>query len=80
MNSHEATAVRVIGRVGRILDTLIEKREPQRLRDVRHWTGLNESTCHRLLQDLVVLGLVKQIGMYYSLGPKWDQAVQKDNQ
>ncbi len=49
MNSYETTCVQVIGRIGRILDTLIEKREPQRLRDVKNWTGLSESTCHRLL-------------------------------
>jgi DNA-binding IclR family transcriptional regulator len=52
--TREKTAIQVIERMMKLLDTLAARSDPVSLKDLATATGLHPSTAHRILNDMVV--------------------------
>src|SRR5512147_3300044 len=52
--TREKTAIQVIERMMKLLDTLAARSDPVSLKDLANATGLHPSTAHRILNDMVV--------------------------
>jgi DNA-binding IclR family transcriptional regulator len=52
--TREKTAIQVIERMMKLLDTLAARSDPVSLKDLAQATGLHPSTAHRILNDMVV--------------------------
>ena len=52
--TREKTAIQVIERLMKLLDTLASRSDPVSLKDLSAATGLHPSTAHRILNDMVI--------------------------
>jgi DNA-binding IclR family transcriptional regulator len=70
MQSQEGT-VGTVGKALELLDLFTHRQPQMGLSQIARASGLNKATCHRLLQEMEVAGLVEQTGpaREYRLGP-----------
>ena len=62
--------IQSIARAVRILEVISECNEGYKLKDISERMGLQNTTVHNILSTLCQLGLAKQTGTGYCLGPK----------